>query len=153
MASKSGKEASRRCVCRCCSICAPILLNAPLNRSAMIIGAWSGFLPLCQRKPMSDDSLKASRISRRVNGRAASAWAMRWNACGAVRRIRPSGVIERRSLAALFLALPVAAQAQGADPLPSWREGPRKRALLDFVASVTREGSAGYVPPTERIGV
>jgi phosphoserine phosphatase len=62
-------------------------------------------------------------------------------------------VIERRSLAALLLALPVAAQAQGSDPLPSWHEGPRKRALLDFVASVTREGSAGFVPPAERIAV
>jgi len=62
-------------------------------------------------------------------------------------------VVERRSLAALFLALPVAAKAQGADPLPSWREGPRKHALLDFVASVSREGSAGYVPPAERIAV
>ena len=62
-------------------------------------------------------------------------------------------MVERRSLAALFLALPVAAKAQGADPLPSWREGPRKRALLDFVASVSREGSAGYVPPAERIAV
>ena len=62
-------------------------------------------------------------------------------------------MIERRSLAALFLALPVAAQAQGADPLPSWRKGPRKRALLDFVATVTREGSAGFVPPAERIAV
>ncbi|MCA3427572.1 MAG: haloacid dehalogenase-like hydrolase [Roseomonas sp.] len=78
---------------------------------------------------------------------------MRWSASGAVRRIRPSGVIERRSLAALLLALPVAAQAQGGDPLPSWRDGPRKRALLDFVATVTREGSAGFVPPAERIAV
>lgn len=62
-------------------------------------------------------------------------------------------MIERRSLAALFLALPAAALAQGSDPLPSWREGPRKRALLDFVATVTREGSAGFVPPAERIAV
>ncbi|MFM7418860.1 MAG: haloacid dehalogenase-like hydrolase, partial [Alphaproteobacteria bacterium] len=60
-------------------------------------------------------------------------------------------MMERRSLAALFLVLPVAALAQGSDPLPSWRDGPRKRALLDFVATVTREGSAGFVPPAERI--
>ncbi|MGI9128216.1 MAG: HAD family hydrolase [Roseomonas sp.] len=62
-------------------------------------------------------------------------------------------MIARRSLAALLLALPVAAPAQAADPLPSWREGPRKRALLDFVASVTREGSAECIPPAERIAV
>ena len=57
----------------------------------------------------------------------------------------------RRTFGLMIAALPAAALAQGADPLPSWREGPRKRALLDFVASVTREGSAGYVPPAERI--
>ncbi|MFN7903066.1 MAG: hypothetical protein ACK5NZ_01525 [bacterium] len=59
----------------------------------------------------------------------------------------------RRTFGVMIAALPAAALAQGADPLPSWREGPRKRALLDFVASVTREGGAGYVPPAERIAV
>ena len=59
----------------------------------------------------------------------------------------------RRTFGVMIAALPAAALAQGTDPLPSWREGPRKRALLDFVASVTREGSAGYVPPAERIAV
>jgi len=53
----------------------------------------------------------------------------------------------RRTFGVMIAALPAAALAQGADPLPSWRDGPRKRALLDFVASVTREGGAGYVPP------
>ena len=62
-------------------------------------------------------------------------------------------MIERRSFAALLFALPAAALAQGADPLPSWREGPRKRALLEFVAAVTREGSADYVHPSARIAV
>ena len=62
-------------------------------------------------------------------------------------------MIERRSLAALLFALPAAALAQGADPLPSWRDGPRKRALLDFVTAVTREGSADYVHPSARIAV
>jgi len=62
-------------------------------------------------------------------------------------------MIERRSLAALLFALPAAALAQGADPLPSWCDGPRKRALLDFVTAVTREGSADYVRPSARIAV
>jgi len=62
-------------------------------------------------------------------------------------------MIARRSLAALLLAPPAAALAQGADPLPSWREGPRKRALLEFVAAVTREGSVDYVHPSARIAV
>jgi phosphoserine phosphatase len=59
----------------------------------------------------------------------------------------------RRAFGLMIGVLPTATLAQGADPLPSWREGPRKRALLDFVASVTREGSVGYVPPAERIAV
>jgi phosphoserine phosphatase len=59
----------------------------------------------------------------------------------------------RRGFGLMLAALPMAALAQGADPLPSWREGPRKRALLNFVATVTREGSAGFVPPAERIAV
>ena len=66
---------------------------------------------------------------------------------------RGCGMIERRSLAALLFAMPAAALAQGADPLPSWRDGPRKRALLEFVAAVTREGSADYVRPSARIAV
>jgi phosphoglycolate phosphatase-like HAD superfamily hydrolase len=66
---------------------------------------------------------------------------------------RGRGMIERRSFAALLFALPAAALAQGADPLPSWRDGPRKRALLDFVAAVTREGGADYMRPSARIAV
>jgi hypothetical protein len=61
--------------------------------------------------------------------------------------------LSRRTFGVMIAALPAAAIAQGTDPLPSWRDGPRKRTLLDFVASVTREGSAGYVPPAERIAV
>jgi hypothetical protein len=61
----------------------------------------------------------------------------------------------RRSLGGLLLAsaaVSVAAQTD-ADPLPSWRDGPRKRALLDFVAAVTREGGPEFVRPAERIAV
>jgi hypothetical protein len=39
------------------------------------------------------------------------------------------------------------------DPLPSWNEGPSKRALLDFVAKVTREGSPDFVRTEDRIAV
>jgi phosphoserine phosphatase len=38
-----------------------------------------------------------------------------------------------------------------ADPLPSWRDGAARAALLRFVADVTREGGPRYVPPAERI--
>ncbi|WP_270937275.1 HAD family hydrolase [Falsiroseomonas oryzae] len=63
--------------------------------------------------------------------------------------------LPRRALAALVLAALAApaARAQSPDPLPSWRDGPRKRALLDFVAAVTTEGGPGFVPPPERVAV
>jgi phosphoglycolate phosphatase-like HAD superfamily hydrolase len=40
-----------------------------------------------------------------------------------------------------------------ADPLPSWRAGAVKEALLAFVAAVTSEGSAAFVPAPERVAV
>jgi phosphoglycolate phosphatase-like HAD superfamily hydrolase len=53
------------------------------------------------------------------------------------------------------LASPLAgasiALAQPGDPLPSWRDGPRKRAMLDFVAAVTTAGSPDFVPASARI--
>ena len=65
--------------------------------------------------------------------------------------------LRRRSLAAIAAAAAVApvsrTQAQAADPLPSWRDSPRRRALLDFVAAVTTEGGPDFVPPADRIAV
>src|SRR5215472_16016758 len=53
--------------------------------------------------------------------------------------------------AAGTIVLPrVSAFAQG-DPLPSWNEGTAKQSILDFVASVTREGSPNFVPAPQRI--
>jgi hypothetical protein len=40
-----------------------------------------------------------------------------------------------------------------ADPLPSWNDGPARQSIVAFVAKVTQEGTAGYVPPVERIAV
>jgi phosphoglycolate phosphatase-like HAD superfamily hydrolase len=37
------------------------------------------------------------------------------------------------------------------DPLPSWNEGPGKKALTDFVSRTTTQGSADFVPVDERI--
>ena len=51
---------------------------------------------------------------------------------------------------ASWLLCQVTALAQ-TDPLPSWNEGAPKKAILDFVARVTREGGMGYVPPDARI--
>lgn len=37
--------------------------------------------------------------------------------------------------------------------LPSWNDGPAKRAIIDFVSSTTRTDSPYFVPPEERIVV
>jgi phosphoserine phosphatase len=41
--------------------------------------------------------------------------------------------------------------APAGDPLPSWNDGATKKAILDFVARVTREGGPDFVPPPDRI--
>jgi phosphoserine phosphatase len=43
--------------------------------------------------------------------------------------------------------------ARAADPLPSWNEGSSKLSIVVFVRKVTKEGSADFVPPSERIAV
>jgi phosphoserine phosphatase len=35
--------------------------------------------------------------------------------------------------------------------LPSWQDGPVRRAILDFVTASTNEDSSGFVPPGERV--
>jgi len=37
--------------------------------------------------------------------------------------------------------------------LTSWRDTPTRAAIIDFVADVTTEDSAGFVPPAERVAV
>jgi phosphoglycolate phosphatase-like HAD superfamily hydrolase len=46
-----------------------------------------------------------------------------------------------------FVALPAAAQ----DPLPSWNDTGPKKAIIAFVARVTKAGSPDFVPPSQRI--
>ena len=46
-----------------------------------------------------------------------------------------------------------AAPAIATDPLPSWNDGPTKRAILEFVAAVTTPGSKDFVPVAERVAV
>ena len=46
-----------------------------------------------------------------------------------------------------------AAPVRSADPLPSWNDGPARQTIVAFVAKVTQEGAAGYVPSAERIAV
>jgi phosphoglycolate phosphatase-like HAD superfamily hydrolase len=63
-----------------------------------------------------------------------------------MRRILPLLIL---TILAFGLSSP-AVRAQ-TDPLPSWNDGAPKKAILDFVARVTREGGMGYVPPDARI--
>ena len=39
------------------------------------------------------------------------------------------------------------------DPLPSWNDGPAKRAIIDFVAGVTTPGGEDFVAEPERLAV
>ena len=72
--------------------------------------------------------------------------------------MKPSRINRRFVLSALS-ALPAlhvlpwraSAQTQATDPLPSWNDGRAKQSILDFVAAVTREGSADFVQPSERV--
>jgi len=64
--------------------------------------------------------------------------------------------IDRRTLlvASVGLGLSVwtgdLARAQS-DPLPSWNDGATKKSITDFVARVTTQASADFVPPDQRI--
>ncbi len=53
----------------------------------------------------------------------------------------------------VFLALAIAGitHVNAQDPLPSWNETGPKKAIVEFVEQVTKEGSADFVPPAERI--
>jgi phosphoserine phosphatase len=44
-------------------------------------------------------------------------------------------------------------QAPASSPLPSWNDGASRQAIVRFVADVTSQGAAHFVPPPERIAV
>ncbi len=52
------------------------------------------------------------------------------------------------AICAIALASGVSAQT---DPLPSWNDGAKKQAIVEFVETVTQEGGPDYVPPPQRI--
>src|SRR5271167_3922458 len=41
--------------------------------------------------------------------------------------------------------------ALGHDPLPSWNDGPAKKAILDFIHATSDKSSSKFVPPEQRI--
>jgi phosphoglycolate phosphatase-like HAD superfamily hydrolase len=72
----------------------------------------------------------------------------------------PRKVDRRSAFLRLWLLLAMASSlllgscaTPGADPLPSWNEGPGKQAILKFVGDVTRAGTPTFVPAAERIAV
>jgi haloacid dehalogenase-like hydrolase len=59
------------------------------------------------------------------------------------------GVLSLIANVAVFASAPAFAD----DSLPSWNDGPAKKAITDFVARATRDSSTDFVPPAERIAV
>src|SRR5262245_55510359 len=62
----------------------------------------------------------------------------------------------RRALASSFVAvdtavLSIAPAAPAQDPLPSWNDGASKKAIVEFVARVTKAGGPDFVREGERI--
>jgi hypothetical protein len=42
-------------------------------------------------------------------------------------------------------------RSPSSDPLPSWNDGPSKKAIVDFIGRITREGGPDFVAPAARI--
>lgn len=53
----------------------------------------------------------------------------------------------------VFVGWAVACLAMAQTALPSWNDGPAKRAIVQFVAAVTATGTMTFVPPAQRIAV
>lgn len=54
---------------------------------------------------------------------------------------------------ALLLAFNVCLATLAAGPLPSWKDGKAKQAIVAFVEKVTQEGAPDFVPVAERVAV
>jgi hypothetical protein len=65
--------------------------------------------------------------------------------------------VDRRSMLAGLLVSAATVSLSGhaalaqADPLSSWNDGQAKKAILDFVSAVTKEGASDFVPASERL--
>lgn len=65
---------------------------------------------------------------------------------------RKTMLVWRPAMALLtFLALSVPGVLAQEGPLPSWNDGPAKRAIIAFVSAVTTPSSPDFVPQAERI--
>jgi phosphoglycolate phosphatase-like HAD superfamily hydrolase len=76
-----------------------------------------------------------------------------------MKRNPSSSEINRRVLLSTLAVLPTlssplfraAAQAQTVDPLPSWKDGAAKQAIVAFVQTTTDQSNSSFVPPEARI--
>jgi hypothetical protein len=59
--------------------------------------------------------------------------------------------MQKSTIIALLLFVGVVGISQAKDALPSWNDGPARRAILDFVQTTTTEGGPDYVAPEARI--
>jgi phosphoglycolate phosphatase-like HAD superfamily hydrolase len=64
---------------------------------------------------------------------------------------RAESAVRAVLLGALLVGLSAVAALAQTDPLPSWNEGAAKKSITDFVAKVTTQGGADFVPPEQRI--
>ena len=70
--------------------------------------------------------------------------------------LKSKSVRRRAAIRATLVALLISAagaRAVAQSALASWRDGPAKTAITEFVERVTRPGSSDFVPPPERIAV
>ena len=67
-----------------------------------------------------------------------------------MRPLRPFSRLGLLGLAAIALSFVVTA-ARAADPLPSWKDGPAKQAIVEFVQATTKRGSPTFIAPGDRI--
>ena len=72
-------------------------------------------------------------------------------ASGISRRALLSGLTLLAAAPATLTAQSVHAQTSQDGHLPSWNDGPAKRAILDFVRATVERSGPNYVPPDDRI--
>lgn len=63
---------------------------------------------------------------------------------------RIAGITTALAFSCFLLSVPSIANSAN---LPSWTDGPAKKAVVAFVEKITREGGSDYVAPSERIAV
>ncbi|MFN8591260.1 MAG: HAD family hydrolase, partial [Thermomicrobiales bacterium] len=96
-------------------------------------------------EPTSESSVRHALLTRRALLAAATATLL-----GAVLPVRGMAAVGGRGVIEVGSPAPVLA-AQSGDPLPSWNEGPRKQAILDFVAAATNKGTVDFVDIPDRV--